>query len=322
LNNYSDILLAEIVSLKEHSPEMTWATVSDFVFNKYKIMATPNALRKAASRFAAKHGQFSLDPEYEGFPIPFVEEYTDIMDFEYEDSIVISDVHLPFYNHELANKMLALAKRHGIQRLRIAGDLFDFKGLSRFKSLNNISAYDTEYELDIGAAFLNKCGEQFTTIDIISGNHDIRSETKLEKKLPFKTMFRMVLQQVADEGININISNYPMMFVRGDEYEDTLICHPENYSRIRGNIPRDLCTKYMMNVISAHSHHALVTTHISGKYFVAESGCLADPNKQEYLAYQMSTHPMWVPGFIMIKNERPYVIFEDEKLTDFDFWLK
>lgn len=317
----SNIILAEVEDIKLKYPERTWEELADHVFKNHKLFLSGNALRKRYARYIGAKNRLKKVDHGSEFPIPFVKEYDDFIVVPYDDCMVINDVHIPFYLPELADKMLEVAKKFNIKKLFIPGDLFDLKALSSYMSLYDMDSDAVEYELDMGNEFLKVLGSWFDDIYISTGNHEARIEKRLEKKIGFRTLLRLVLQDVESTGVKIHVSNYPMMRMKGKNNPDIIFGHPNSYSRIKGNVPRDLCTKYQASVITGHTHHAVLTTHISGKFFIMESGCLADPDKQEYLAHSLTAMPVWTPGFGMVRNEVPYLFFEDPMMTDWNFWL-
>lgn len=318
---YNETLLTELLRIKSSKKGMTWEDVADYAKQRYNILATGNALRKACNSFAEMRNRLEeVEGEEKKFFVPFVEDYSDFITVPYMDSLVISDVHMPFYNSDLANKMLALAKKHDIKRLFVIGDLFDAKSYSRFPTANDVSSEDAEYEMKCVTEFFQVCAEQFDDIYVCIGNHEMRVLNKLERKLQFKTLLKMALHDAEVGDTKIHVTDYPRIKMEGVNQPDTWLGHPGNYSRIKGNVPRDLATRFQTNIITGHTHHLVLTSHISGKYYVCESGCLADPAKQEYLAMDFTPHPEWHPGFVWIRNERPQ-IFDEGLLTDWNFWL-
>jgi len=315
---YNKILLEEALRLKTEKG-LTWEAVADYVKERYGILATGSAIRKATA--AHQRLQDRLDEGKESdFFVPFVKDYDDFIKLPYQDSMVISDVHLPFYNHDLANKMLRIARKFGITRLNIIGDLFDAKAHSKFPTANDMSQDDAQYEIDSIREFLVTCAKQFDDIYITTGNHEARILNRLERKFMFKTLLRSAITEAELGGTMIHVTDYPRLFTDGISQPGTWMGHPKSYSIVKTNVPRDLCTKFQSNIITGHSHHLVVTSHISGQYYIAESGCLADPKKQEYLAMDFAKNPEWHPGFLMIRNEKPY-IFDGGLLTDWEYWL-
>ena len=318
---YNPTLLTEALRVRE-TKGMTWEELANYVQQRYNVLVTGNALRKACSSHSELQNRLEDAEGKAGkkFFLPFVEDYDDFIVLPYRDAMVISDVHLPFYNAELANRMIALARKFGIRTLFLIGDLFDAKGYSRYPTANNISMDDGEYEIDCARQFFTVCATQFDDIYVTIGNHEMRMLNKLERKLQFKTLLRMALHEAELGDTKIHVTEYPRVKMEGIDKPSTWLGHPENYSRIKGNVPRDLATKYQANIITGHTHHLVLTSHISGQYYICESGCLADPSKQEYLAMSFTPHPEWHPGFVMIRNEKPY-IFDHGLLTDWNFWL-
>ena len=315
---YNEVLLDEIIRLKQEK-DLTWEAIADYVNDRYTVRTTGNALRKATASHQRLQDRLDEGKDSDFF-VPFVKDYDDFIKLPYQNSIVISDVHLPFYNYKMANKMIRVARKFGITRLNIIGDLFDAKAYSRFPTAYDVSQDDAEYEIDAIREFLITCAGQFNDIYICTGNHEFRIMNKLERKFRFKTLLRTAVTEAELGGTMVHVTDYPRMYTDGILRSGTWMGHPKSYSIVKTNVPRDLCTKYQANIITGHSHHLVMTSHISGQFYIAESGCLADPKKQEYLAMNFAKNPEWHPGFLMIRNEIPY-LFDERLLTDWAYWL-
>lgn len=317
---YNETLLEEAVRIKRDKG-MKWEDLADYMRSRYGILVSGNALRKACASYIKMQDRLNdIEVAEDLFLQPFVEDYDDFITVQYKDSMVVSDVHAPFYNAILANKMIKVARKNGVKRLYIIGDLFDAKTYSRFPTANNMSSSDAEEEIRSISEFFRVCSTQFEDIYYCPGNHEIRMLNKLERKLQFKTLLKMAMSGIEQSGTVIHVTEYPRILMKGINRPDTWLGHPRDYSRIRGRIPSRLASVFHTNIVTGHTHHLSLSTDDSNRYYTVETGCLADPSKQEYLAMEFTDLPVWHPGFVMIKNERP-VLFDDGMITDWDMWL-
>jgi len=252
-------------------------------------------------------------------PIPNVPDYNDFWKLK-GDWIISSDWHLPYYDHALADNLIKIAKKFKIKKHLIAGDFTDQAAfrhmLYAIPIIDDRLREDTEYTFGICAEIINKMLEWFDEIRLLTGNHDIYFFKVLQGKVKTEGFWRLVGVNKKDFNKKFFVSQYPFCSLNGKWH----VTHPKTYSRIPTNVPRALSTKYRMSTISAHGHNFGLAPDISGQDICIDSGGMFDYKKIGYKWMTDTTHPQWVSGFVVVKNNKPY-IFSDT-ITDWDYWLK
>lgn len=236
---------------------------------------------------------------------------------DYIDSdcvVVCHDFHIPYHHISLTDKMLKIAKVFGAKDLAIIGDFVDLTLLSTFSRTHNEAAMPTT-QLREAARILDVLFEHFDKIYWCMGNHDVRFMKFAEAKFDHTDLGKLV--NLSLDRKQLVVSKYRYM-VLNNKWRLT---HPGNYSRIPPQVERKLAEKFHMNVIGSHGHLFGMGTDISGKYLSVQAGGMVDGDKVWYLKEKDTTHPKWVPGFWVIRNDKLFPFIEHPHLTDWEFWL-
>jgi hypothetical protein len=96
-----------------------------------------------------------------------------------EETVVISDLHVPDEREDLIAEVI---RRHRGARLVIAGDLDDFEMLSRYDH-NDWNAPTLQDSLARRDALIDTLRENFSEVEIMLGNHDLRLPRRAAKAL-------------------------------------------------------------------------------------------------------------------------------------------
>lgn len=210
------------------------------------------------------------------------------------DYAITADWHIPLYDPAYVNQFILDAREHGISRLIVGGDFFNFDALSQYSPKQDGAGMQNE--LDEALAVMRVLLETFDSIIYIWGNHDARLHKALGFAVQFKEAMKMVFGALGEDALKrITFTNLDHVWI-GDQW---YICHPGNYTRVPLSTARTLATKYHANIITAHSHHCAVGYAIDGTSVVAEIGGLFDRSKTAYL--QRSTNfPTWSQGYAFL----------------------
>lgn len=241
-----------------------------------------------------------------GLPLPGGPDFQELEETLDGDWTITSDWHLPFYDIELATKMLQWSDFMSVPNLLIAGDLLNFGYLSRFEEFYEARdqelATDLEMAKQLFRALLRRCKRMV----ILWGNHDRRMQRALRNKISMRKLFDLFVPDELKD--RVRVTNLPYLAIKSPS-GDWLVTHPEAYSKLPLNVPQDLCNQFGCHVISAHGHHFAVGVAKDGKHVLAETGGLFDPRRIDYKYLGGHTkHPQWAGGFLILREGRlfPY----------------
>ncbi len=207
---------------------------------------------------------------------------------------VTSDWHIPYFDTQLSDSLLNVCAKKKVRKLIIAGDLLNLDAVSTFLSRN----YDINEELRQAERILQVLSEQFAEVYVIPGNHDFRLARKLEVPISFEYVLRMFCN-----ARNVATTEYDFVELTSGE-KRWRVCHPKNYSQIKGRIAYRLAGKYECNVVSAHGHFFGMVVSESGKYLCVDSGGMFDKGKIDYF-WRTTTYPDWNQGFVLLIDGIP-----------------
>jgi predicted phosphodiesterase len=203
-------------------------------------------------------------------------------------TLIASDFHMPWYNRDICMQLVQVAKEKKVPSLIIAGDLFDNWIFSIFDKESRETSWREER---------NKIDHLFDIllvtiprIYVIPGNHDKRMLRALKFQVSFPELFRLL-----ENGSRVKVLELPIVKLN----EDSLILHPDTYSRTPGKVPRDLIAKYRKNVFIGHTHSQSLVWDPSAKNVGIEVGCMCQQDCMDYKNIHITTHPQWNPGFVL-----------------------
>lgn len=217
------------------------------------------------------------------------------------DAIVCSDWHIPCHDRDLANKLLEVARREKIKTLVVAGDFFDAYKFSSFDKREN----QVSFREEIGEAkgIIEAMLKHFSKILFICGNHERRILRTVFYELDLSDIFKMATKEV-HKRVLVSERDYLILHTKQGDWR---ICHPRNYSQIKGRIAYRLAGKYRTNLIMAHGHFFGLVFSEDGQYIGIDSGGMFDPRKVEYIQ-DTTTYPEWNQGFVVVKNGFPSLV--------------
>lgn len=232
------------------------------------------------------------------------------------NTLVIADLHAPYQNKRLLQTAIDLAKAASVTNVDIAGDLHDFNSLSSMNKGEPTTEYPTD--MQYSRQILYVLAQSFTTIHIMSGNHD---EYFVKKK--GTTFEDMIYDEVLKGALRDQIiaTNYDYIF-RGENW---LIGHLSQYDPEPGLLASQLSDKYQRNVLVGHDHILGVKSGKSG-YIGASIGCMLTPDRFYYKERRLNTFPHFMLGFAMIINRKLHLFNEqgnssfNGEIKDFSYW--
>jgi predicted phosphodiesterase len=239
-----------------------------------------------------------LSATAKGFPRSPTNDYNQQINIDCGSAIVIGDSEIPDHDNEIFAMAVETAARLGVDTLIINGDFIDGSVFSKWaKTVDSGQSFSVE--LVIAKNTVKEFLKYFRSVYIVSGNHDNR--------LAIATNGQIWLGMFMDDIPGLNVSQYSFLNMNTPNGE-WLICHPRNYSKIPLSTARDIAASKLKHVLVAHNHHLSVGHDRSGKFWVVDGGCCRDPLKTQYKAMTVTTHPEWIPGFVVIRNGVPIII--------------
>jgi predicted phosphodiesterase len=231
--------------------------------------------------------------------------------------MITCDWHVPQTDWALVERMVAVAKKHNVRRMVIAGDFFDQGQFSRYASV--IPPTPWSVERDAAHLIMDWLLGNFDEIVITMGNHDRRLIKWADAALDIKDVWGDI---VTDR--RVHVTQYGWCTITTSRTRDDgrpivwRATHPKNYSQIRGKVGGDIADMYDMSVISGHEHHTALTKSRSGRHWAMSLGGLYDSAKISYAVLDDGLSTRMAPSFGMLLDGYPY-LFADG-LTDWAKW--
>lgn len=258
------------------------------------------------------------------------------------DALVLPDVEFPFHHAEFINKCIDLAAQWGIKNCILAGDVIHFNSLSSFtpnfaspepvlptedfRLLNSLlekttvpeerkqieemirrmdgqaKTIDLETELMQASREMRRIGEVFTTIDWVLGNHELRLLRQLEHSLGANRLIQLFGLQG-----NWRIANYyfSILVSGGEEYQ---IEHSYDSSKFLS--ASKLASKFLRNILQAHTHHLSLTYDKSGRYICAQIGTCSDERRMPYATARHNGTDSHKLGAAIVRNGYLWLLHE------------
>lgn len=238
------------------------------------------------------------------------------------DCMIFADAHIPLHDPELFDFLMAIAKKFGIRKGVVPGDLVE---LDAFKTFFD-KGVPWQYEKRKTNEMLRALFTWFTEINWLIGNHEARMWKRLQGAGDEEDVFKVMLDK--DTHQKMKYSTYPYAIIN----ESWMVVHPKSYSRIQARNAYFLASKYLpelvekgkspngkYGIIAFHGHMGGFGQDISGRFEVADGMCMLDPDKVHYYKIKVDTAPNWRPGFFMLLDNTLYPFPKNS--VDKSFWL-
>jgi len=213
----------------------------------------------------------------------------------------ISDLHIPFHDHNLIKSAL----KNSADICVVSGDMLDLYSVSTFKKDKLIPL---QRELSDGASILRILSDMFPHVIILLANHEKRLIRLLQNKFRDQPELVKVFKEasnvmcaIAEPYNNIDIINN-WWFKLGD----VIFCHPDYYSKVRSKTAQnsyEFFTSLGENfeaIINAHTHH--LSKIIYFRKLLIENPCLC--HIMDYLLNGHRYNAEWVQGYTMLSLDQ------------------
>lgn len=212
-----------------------------------------------------------------------------------DNYLIISDTHFPYHNPGVIKFLRDVYEEYDCNKVAHVGDLLDLHGLSRYaKDPDMLSA---GHEIQKGVEQLQYLYDTFPDVDLVLGNHDLRTVRKaFEIGLP-KQLLRSYTEIIqAPKGWKI----HPLEFetenfvVRHGDFNRSIGCNPNtfmNHVLQRGK-----------SIVCGHFHTAMFVNYIRTEgrtLFGMVTSCLIDPDSPTFSYDRLNTkRPMLGCGVV------------------------
>jgi hypothetical protein len=255
------------------------------------------------------------------------------------DWLVLPDLHAPYHHAEFVNRCITKAVEFGVQNVLLAGDAFDFHGLSTFPpkaeppraildgdtyaalraqveqvtdeaqraallaTLDGTTA-PAELPQEFAAAreVITAIQRNFTVIAHMMGNHEDRALRQLDAALPALNIVQMVMGEVPGKKWLLSEYYWATIESGGITWQ---VEHPNVSAK---GASKRLAVRYGSNIIMAHGHHFSIQSDPSGRYLAIEPGMCADERRMGYVAQRHNAADAHKNGAVMIVDGRPVLI--------------
>jgi len=250
--------------------------------------------------------------ESDGIPKSTTPNYQDMILKVKGDAVVIGDLEVPDHDADILTKAVQVGEKFGIHQLIINGDAVAADGFSPFQG-NLRRGIEPLDEVRILATVIRAMARQFVTVYLCEGNHDKRWRRMSDGQVTLS-------DEIADRLPDIDIAVTPFSQIHlTSGGRPWLVCHPKNYSKVPGSVPREIAEVQRKNVVAAHTHHLSECQTKCGEFMAVEGGYCRDEARTLYKADDITRHPKWNPGFVVIRNGYHYLFSADK--TDWDYVL-
>lgn len=225
---------------------------------------------------------------------------------DYEKSLFVSDLHIPYHDVEAVRIMLNFSKWFKPNQIFILGDLIDAYALSRFdkdpKRKNKL-----QLELNEAVVFLAdlRHANPRAVITLTEGNH----EDRLRKYLWSKAEELADLDSLQLESL-LMLDKFKINLVKYRDtmnYHGVLLEHGDMVRKFSAYTAKGMREKRGASGLSGHTHRMGSTFHrdFGGDFVWYETGCLCDRNP-EYCKLPDWQNSMSVGYFK--KNEKRFIV--------------
>jgi len=218
--------------------------------------------------------------------LPAYEDLSDVLTLDWHDFYVTCDWHLPFLQLKLFKRLIEDVRRTKVRRLVIGGDFFDLNSFSKFDALFKISWKDEKHFARRVLLYLR---DEFDDIMFLATNHERRWLRAFERGQPDE---QDIYELIGFEDKSmVTFKNQALV-------GNWRIVHPKTARKRPSSLARELSNIYKENnLIVTHAHLMAKERDPSNKYWLLDLGPMCDPDKTEYINFNITAHQKWNPGY-------------------------
>lgn len=261
------------------------------------------------------------------------------------DCAVISDVHAPYHDPDILSWCVREAAARGIKTLLIAGDLIDWRSISRFPKPNpSLKAVE---ELSAAVDVLAILAEHFTRIVVMKGNHELRLQRMIEAAMDsrsrpsrildgferdelefqdYRDRYESVLTNFTrrkNPDLKIDWSGSPQALIDGPAgRKPWRVVHQRNGSILPPQEALKHWQRWTQPIITTHTHLWGIRSAPNGEDLLVNIGCATNEKWHEYCNEEPNGYPAWERGFALILGgkllpfmQHPYLFTDRERVN-------
>lgn len=223
------------------------------------------------------------------------------------DYVVLSDIHTPTTDLDMARLVVPTAERYGVRQLIIAGDLLNVDWLSAYPVLvPHPSGTD---EIEAAKYLLAEWLRYFDRVVIAPGNHEDRFLKLNAGSLRLRSLVRLLTR--SDK---VEVTDFDHVFVHTPNGR-WMVAHGKNYSVNQLTVADQMAQKFDAHVIMGHQHHLAIGWDRYKRRIIVDNGGLFDVSRMAYVQMRASKSAGMMTGFSILRGGYPHV-FGPSPFTD------
>jgi predicted phosphodiesterase len=211
---------------------------------------------------------------------------------------LISDIHVPYYDHRVLEKFAETCYRKGVRRFIAVGDTMDG---NQFHPKRGGVQTERRYQDDVETCkvLLRQLLRIFESGIILNGNHDYWFQAHMRGQIDPEWLLSNIFHEF--EG-RIVWSEFEQATVYSGDREFRLL-HGANYSGPNPlGVAKQYSAKFECGVVMGHEHHHEAGFSRSGKHQVVVMGGAHDMRRLAYIHRSPRTNPVQTNGFAILKE--------------------
>ncbi len=230
-------------------------------------------------------------------------------DKKYTDYLFVSDQHVPIYDKQANDLVIAVNKDIQPSNVIFGGDFIDNTYLSKYDSKVREASLQEEIDMFVNEIFRPMYEVNPTaTYNIIAGNHDLARLKKFkDESNAFYGMRLLSLNNLLNESMDKYMKEHPKIIVLDQldiMYKKQCIHTFKHGNKTSKHIAMAELMAEGVSGTSGHGHRSDTATYTNrnGTIIWNSVGHLSDTSLQEYMKPTTNGHPNWQSGFGYIQQ--------------------
>lgn len=211
------------------------------------------------------------------------------------DWVIVGDVHVPYSDWQMCERVVQVGRREKIRNLLVAGDFWDYSHWSMYADAIEPASWQTERAA--GKRLAQSWGEWFTDIRFLTGNHERRRSKSTEGAEDDEDIFSPLASVC--KNMRSSLYGWCELHSGGETYRVT---HPASYRQTPLSVVNELAQKFHTHIIGWHEHMFGMTFSKYGRYLIVNGGSLVDACKLAYVTLDDNIKPTMKKGFCLVKG--------------------
>lgn len=230
-----------------------------------------------------------MTAKLKAYPTP---TYTESVFSTEEDTLILPDVHAPYYNADWIERCVRVAVKKGVNRVFLPGDWVDSNHASKYGNNAPETLKDEQAALN---QLLDYLLEYFDYVDACTGNHEDRMTRVTDNKISTQQMLEAFFGR--EEGFVIWPQHYGYIY-------DVWVGHPRGaskYEHVKVGLEQN------RSALLAHTHHFEMCQSADGNQFYAQIGWCGDADRTKYYKYAAPGPRAYVNGAAILTKRKDKV---------------